>query len=275
MPDIKYNFDKGYDNIPFINVPLKTFNFSLVEATTAYADFTPILAVPDFFNAEDSVSDNNYFFDFGDGTRSTDLTASHTYKYPGRYRLTLVVADSGNNIFKSSDEKIIEVSNVIPDNIFLNYSLSSDVEQFFSTLSVNPINLTRYNSVSMSELLSSNNFKVDLSVEGNRLPLVTEDQYNNDKNFHLKGNSFFANSRGNDFKVIDGVETNSVNIFAGISGNEIIIESGEPDDIASTFVGTSGFGTFYYYEDTLEFDEDSGIDETFSTPVNPIFTNPY
>ena len=275
MPDIKYNFNKGYDNIQFINVPLKTFNFSLVEATTAYADFTPLLAVPDFFNAEDSVSDNNYFFDFGDGTRSTDLTASHIYKYTGSYRLTLVVADSGNNVFKSSDEKIIEVSNLIPDNIFLNYSLSSDVEQFFSTLSVNPINLTRFNSVSMSELLSSNNFKVDLSVEGNRMPLITEDQYNNDKNFHLKGNSFFANNRGKDFKVIDSVETNSVNIFAGISGNEIIIESGECNDVASTFVGTSGFGTFYYYEDTLDFDEDIQVDETFNSTVNPIFTNPY
>ena len=117
--------------------------------------------------------------------------------------------------------------------------------------------------------------KVDLSVEGNRMPLITEDQYNNDKNFHLKGNSFFANNRGKDFKVIDSVETNSVNIFAGISGNEIIIESGEPDDVASTFVGTSGFGTFYYYEDTLEFDEDIQVDETFNSTVNPIFTNPY
>jgi hypothetical protein len=202
-------------------------------------------------------------------------TASHTYKYPGRYRLTLVVADSGNNIFKSSDEKIIEVSNLIPDNIFLNFSTTTDVEQFFSSLSVNPIIVTRYNSVSMSELLSANNFKIDLSVEGNRIPLTTENQYNNDKNFHLKGNSFFANTRGKDFKVIDSVETNSVNIFAGLSGSEIVIESGEPNDVANTFVGTSGFGSFYYYEDTLEYDEDSQIDETFNSTVNPIFTNPY
>jgi hypothetical protein len=100
-------------------------------------------------------------------------------------------------------------------------------------------------------------------------------QYNNDKNFHLKGNSFFANTRGKDFKVIDSVETNSVNIFAGLSGSEIVIESGEPNDVANTFVGTSGFGSFYYYEDTLEYDEDSQIDETFNSTVNPIFTNPY
>ena len=275
MPDIKYNFDKGYNNIPYIDIPLKTLNLSLENTLTAHADFGSIIVTPDFNNADPSVSDNNYFVDFGDGTRSTDLTASHTYKYPGRYRLTLVVADSGNNIFKSSDEKVIEVSNLIPDNIFLNYLSSSDVEQFFSSLSVNPINVTRYNSVLMSQLLSSNNFKVDLSVEGNRMPFVTEDQYNNDKNFHLKGNSFFANNRGKDFKVIDSVETNSVNIFAGISGSKIIIESGEPNDVANTFVGTSGFGSFYYYEDTLEFDEDEGDGETLNSPVNPIFTTPY
>jgi PKD repeat protein len=275
MPDINYNFDKGYNNLSQIDVPLKTLNFTLENTLTAYADFGSIIVTPDFFNADPTVSDNNYFIDFGDGTRSTDLTASHTYKYPGRYRLTLVVADSGNNIFKSSDEKIIEVSNLIPDNIFLNFSTTTDVEQFFSSLSVNPIIVTRYNSVSMSELLSANNFKIDLSVEGNRIPLTTENQYNNDKNFHLKGNSFFANTRGKDFKVIDSVETNSVNIFAGLSGSEIVLESGEPNDVANTFVGTSGFGSFYYYEDTLEYDEDSQIDETFNSTVNPIFTNPY
>ena len=265
MPNIKYNFDKGYNNLSKISVPIRVFDYNLRPfldnvILSAYADFTPIQVTPDFFNAEDSVSDNNYFIDFGDGTKTTELTASHTYKYPGSYNLTLVVTDSANNIFRSSDDKVIEVTNLIPDSIFLSYLSATDTQQHYSALSVDPIFLTRYNSKSMSQLLSSNNFKVDLSVEGNRMPFMTEDRYNSNKNFHLEGCSFFANTRGKDFKVIDGVETNSTNIFAGISGSEIIIKPDKPDDISNTFVGTSGFGTFYYYEDILEFVYGSDIE---------------
>jgi len=283
MPDIKYNFDKGYDNLSKISVPITVLDYSLKPfldnvILSAYADFTPIHVAPDFLNAQSSVSDNNYFIDFGDGTKSTELTASHTYKYPGSYNLTLVVTDSGNNIFRSSDNKTIEVTNIIPDSIFLNYLSAADVEQHYSALSVDPIYLTRYNSKSMSQLLSSDNFKVDLSVEGNRMPLITEDRYNKDRNFHLKGSSFFANTRGKDFKVIDRVETNSTNIFAGISGNEIIIRPGKADDVSNIFVGTSGFGTFYYYEDILEFDADSGVNSSFTatvgTRVDPVRATP-
>ena len=275
MPDIKYNFDKSYDNLSKISVPIKVLDHSFRRfldnvKLSAYADFTSIKVAPDFDNADLSVSDNNYFIDFGDGTKSTELTASHTYKYPGSYNLTLVVTDSANNIFKSSDSKLVEVTNLIPDSIFLNYLSATDVEQHYSAFSVDPIFLTRYNSKSMSQLLSTNNYKIDLSVEGNRMAFVTEDQYNSNKNFHLEGCSFFANTRGKDFKVIDGVETNSVNIFAGISGGEIIIKTEKADDISNIFVGTSGFGTFYYYEDILEFDADSDINSIFiNVPVDP------
>lgn len=281
MPDIKYNFDKGYDNLSKITAPITVFDFALKPfannaVLTAYADFSPIYVTPDFFNAEDSVSDNNYIIDFGDGTKSTELTASHIYKYPGSYNLTLVVTDSGSNIFKSFDQKVIKVTNIIPDSIYLNYLSASDVEQYYSALSVNPIFVTRYNSKSMSQLLSSNNFKVDLSVEGNRMPLIDEDRYNGNKNFHLIGSSFFANTRGKEFKVINSVETNTTNLFAGISGSTIIIKSEQADDVASTFVGTSGFGTFYYYEDILDFDEASNVNSIFvdvpdePTPLAPV-----
>ena len=69
MPDINYNFEKGYDNLPKINVPINVFNYSfdLMDDNnlSSYSDFTPIYVTPDFENAESSVSDNNYFFDFG------------------------------------------------------------------------------------------------------------------------------------------------------------------------------------------------------------------
>lgn len=263
MPKIKYNFDNDYDNLSKISVPIKILDFTFSETTSTYANFTPVQFVPDFTNSDPTVRDSNYFFDFGDGTKSDAFTASHIYKHPGEYKVTLVVSDSGDNIFKSSDEKIVSVRNIIPDSIYLNYFKSTDIEQNYSSLSIDPIYVTRYNSVSLSQLLSGENFKVDLSIQDNRVPLVTEDMYMKDKNFHLKGNCFFANTRGKGFKVIDSVETSSVNLYAGISGSEIIIKTETPDVISNVFIGTSGFGTFYYYEDILEFDADSGVNTIF------------
>lgn len=270
MPKIKYNFDNGYDNLSKVSVPLKILDFTFTETTSTYANFTPVHFVPDFYNSAPSIRDSNYFFDFGDGTKSDAFTATHIYKYPGEYKVTLVVSDSGDNIFRSSDERIVSVRNLIPDSIYLNYLSASNVEQNYSSLSIDPIYVTRYNSVSLSQLLSSDKFKIDLSVQDNRVPLVTEDMYKKDRNFHLKGNCFFANTRGKNFKVIDSVETTSVNLYAGVSGSEIIIKPNDPDDISNVFVGTSGFGTFYYYEDILEFGVDSGINTIFiDSPAPP------
>jgi len=49
-------------------------------------------------SAEDSTSDNRaeleYAWDFGDGTTTTDVSATHTFAEPGRYVVTLRVTDS-------------------------------------------------------------------------------------------------------------------------------------------------------------------------------------
>ena len=45
MPDIKYNFDKGYDNLSKISVPITVLDYSLKPfldnvILSAYADFS-------------------------------------------------------------------------------------------------------------------------------------------------------------------------------------------------------------------------------------------
>ena len=86
MSNLKYNFDNGYNNLSKISAPVKILDYNFSEALSSYANFTPIYAVPDFTNSDPTIKDSNYFFDFGDGTKSDAFTASHVYKEPGEYK---------------------------------------------------------------------------------------------------------------------------------------------------------------------------------------------
>lgn len=53
----------------------------------------------------------NYLWDFGDGTKTSDGYAAHSYSRPGKYRAKLTVTDNSNtSTSSSSDERIITVN---------------------------------------------------------------------------------------------------------------------------------------------------------------------
>ncbi len=135
------------------------------------------------------------------------------------------------------------VKDVIPDKIILTASEHSQKEsegtiKFF---------ITRFNSGYTSLELSENNYKISLGVNGNSTPLETEENYIQNENFQYQTKSFFFNEPGEKFKVIDCVETTNTCIFAKLDGNGDIKLSTQQDD-GSYFVGTSGHGSFHYFE---------------------------
>jgi len=102
--------------------------------------------------------------------------------------------------------------------------------------------------------MEQNDYRINLSVEGNESTFYTQQQFNSDNHFQLKNTSFFANNRSDDFKVIDSVQTTSVDIYAGYTEeNELIVKSldvlTDEEKKYTVKVGTSGVGTFYYYSD--------------------------
>ena len=64
--------------------------------------------------------------------------------------------------------------------------------------------------------------------------------------FNLKPGSYFITSPDKDFEVIDSVKTTSTNIYARYKGQKIILEN--KPSTSNEFVGTSGYGSFYYIE---------------------------
>lgn len=275
MPKLNYNFKPEYDTLPGANVDITITDMTGSPTLTAYAgELGKLTFVPSFLSASPDISNLNYKIDLGDGTISKNLSARHYYNVPGEYEVNLVVTTSAGNIFKSNLTKIIKVVDIIPDIIHLNYSKNAYNnigfklgEQPPSTMSQEII-VTRYNSSNTSALMEQNDYRINLSVEGNESKFYTQQQFNSDNHFQLKNVSFFANNRTPDFNVIDSVPTTSVDIFAGYNEDkELIVKSFDvltDDEKEYTLkVGTSGYGYFFYYSDynTSEFSSDA-IDVT-------------
>lgn len=247
MGAIDYIFDINYDVLNTISVPFSSVNAGGLDTNTTFnGEIGRLTFNIDFNTADPIVSDIDYFIDFGDGTISKDFSASHIYDVPGDYLVTLVVTDSANNLFKSDDSRIINVKNVIPD--VLQLSFSGEGTQFRSAPSATFI-VTRYNSASTSRILSANDYSVNLSVSGNTSNFLTEQEYNNTKNVQIDRGTFFMDSVGQNFQVIDSVKTSSSDIYAKLTddGLNVLFSGVKQED--NFYVGTSGFGTFFYYED--------------------------
>ena len=279
MPKLDYNFKPSYESLPTANVDIRVTDRTNNSTLTAYAgELGKLTVVPVFLSASPEISNLNYKIDLGDGTISKNLSATHYYNTPGEYKITLVVTTSAGNLHVGNLPKIIKVTDVIPDIIHLNYSVNPYTgigfkigEQPPSTMAQEII-VTRYNSSVTSSLMEQNDYRINLSVEGNESTFYTQQQFNSDNHFQLKNTSFFANNRSNEFNVIDSVPTTSVDIFAGYDEEkELIVKSfdilTDEEKKYTVKVGTSGVGSFYYYSDNIVSEFDTIISEPVIIPL--------
>ena len=77
------------------NCNLAAFKFELSTIEALVSNPNPIVCIPDpvVFN-NNSANGNEFFWDFGDNTTSTDVNPAHYYANPGDYSVTLIVSDS-------------------------------------------------------------------------------------------------------------------------------------------------------------------------------------
>lgn len=260
-----YNFDRDYTDLPPVNLPIR-----IIDPATRESKWGGVSAIPGFSNelytfrifpdfsgtdlngisASPLVNSYRYFIDLGDGTISTDLTASHYYKYPGEYKITLVAVDSASNFYSAVVRPTITINNVIPDKLFLTYQSGSSALN--STLE-NPLILTRFNSYqSWSSVSADGGYSVYLSVSGNQSETVASETYYSDANAHLKRFSGFIQIQDDgQGLVVDKIKTNNDFIYGKLN----VVTSDPPyflynkREEGTVFLGTSGSATFYYYED--------------------------
>ena len=260
-----YNFDRDYSTLPPINLPVRVIDPSTreskwggISAIEGFANEQYTFRVfPDFdgtdlngVSASPLVDSYRYFIDLGDGTISTDLTASHYYKYPGEYKVTLVAVDSASNFYTVVTRPIFNISNVIPDKLFLTYKEGSSA---LNSSLENPIILTRFNSYqSWPSVSADDGYSVNLSVSGNKSKTTTNAEYYSDINAHLRLFSSFVQLQGDDGVLItESVKTGNEFIYGKLN----TVTSDPPyflynkQEAGTVFLGTSGSTSFYYYED--------------------------
>jgi len=90
-----------------------TKNFTGVNSTSGYAlDICPFTFIPRLYL--DRYSDERILWDFGDGTTSTSLCASHSYLFPGDYTVSLYVYKGEGQAVTSTYKSTVTVKNFIP-----------------------------------------------------------------------------------------------------------------------------------------------------------------
>lgn len=97
-------------NNPSSNCNLAAFKFELNTIDAIVSEPQTIICLPNpvIFN-NNSANGNSFFWDFGDGTTSTDVNPSHVYGGPGNYTVTLVVSDSNGCFSPDSVEFDVQI----------------------------------------------------------------------------------------------------------------------------------------------------------------------
>lgn len=225
--------------------------------------FIPNLTTSALLTATDAISNKYVQWNFGDGTFSNDLTATHRYKWPGIYKPVLTVYNRQGVPYDSSYQPLIEIKDFVPDALIFR-----DSDKFFlNTLAgklTEPIDLYRYNSWQSYPALSSEGYTINLYASGALGEYLDLDRYTNDKWGHLRKTSRFYIKKeynGNEeYTVVDSLCTNSVEIYTVVDGGVLTICSRETPN--SVFAGTSGQKSIYYADDYVK---------NFSTRNAPIF----
>lgn len=113
VSDFPTSADAVYKTNPSVRCSNASLKIDLQIETNVLADFfaTPTIAcVPvEVSFTNNSILGDSMYWDFGDGTTSTELNPKHTYDDPGEYTVTLTVIDSNSCNVSSVTERVITV----------------------------------------------------------------------------------------------------------------------------------------------------------------------
>lgn len=226
--------------------------FGDVADTTYTLPNTPLTFTPDFNTYNPQVLSNQYIvWDFGDDTYSTDITATHQYKTPGKYTISVRLVKNDGTGETSSVQKQITAYDFVSD--FITVSSTG-----FTALSAGvyspPINIFRYNSWQTYNDVDGVYTIIPFASGGrsNRYDVYT---YSRQPYSHLIPTNRFvvreyiAAISAYDDIIVDRLTTTTTEIYVDLDvTNKSYTVLTEPTS-TSVFAGTSGTATVYFVDD--------------------------
>jgi len=229
-----------------------TLDYAGTPTTTGYAlPITPFTFIP-IFDDGDSVdySKQNILWDFGDGTTSKTITASHYYELPGWYTVKCYILGKEGAGYVDAFSQNILIHDYISDSLAIqgvNSKTDSGSDQ-------NPFKVYRFNSLHTHKILSSVGYTINLHSDGNVAPILDMEKYNKDVWAHLKPSCRFESYEINQTMgtyeriPVSKIQTdNNTDIYARVFNNKLELCPAFYD--GACLVGTSGSKVVYYIDD--------------------------
>lgn len=226
-------------------------DYTGVYSTSGYTlPISPFTFIPILDDVSDTnISNTNIYWDFGDGTISRDITATHYYTTPGIYYVScLFLANSGRG-YESMFKQSISVRDFYSDTLILSASIDkvNSAAHIDTTLLLSRIN-------SWQSYSSNKKYTISLYTSGEGATPLDIDTYNSDKFAHLKPNSRFLAYEYNDNTAsYELAPVNSITTYNDRLLYVCLTPSGIVPCLSSTlgatFAGTSGQRLFYFTDD--------------------------
>lgn len=229
-------------------------NYTGQESYSSYAlPITPLTFIPNLTDGiEDFISNKRLVWDFGDGTTTETITASHAYTTPGRYKVTCYLYDNkGTGYFDTYSAKV-DISDYIEDKLLIS-SVNNTLTGTESSLTGPAIEITRFNSYRSVESGMPTITPYASGSDGVDRDYFSRDLINNTYGHLYPFTSFYQYLTTN--SIVESVEVDSVttvdtNIYVKLdsSNNLVHTTSTDPDGV---FAGLSGIGDVYFKSDYL------------------------
>lgn len=122
-------------------------NYTGQESYSSYAlPITPLNFIPNLTDGiEDFISNKRIVWDFGDGTTTETITASHAYTTPGRYKVTCYLYDGEGTGYYDTFSVKVDISDYIQDKLLIS-TVNNSLTGKESALTGPAIEITRFNS---------------------------------------------------------------------------------------------------------------------------------
>ena len=230
-------------------------NISGEETYEGFAlPFTPLSFIPNLDpTIQDFVSNKRIVWDFGDGTTTEAVSATHAFNHPGSYRVNCFLYDDAGNGYLDTFHADINIKDFVQDELVV--TSTADINHKAGKV-VNPITVERYNSYrtlktglstivpyASGATLSSNEYDFfrsgyDKLAYGHLYPSYSFVQI-------LTSNGIVETLN------VDSIKTTDKSLYIKLDTNNQIVYTDE-NDTDAFFAGVSGTADVYFKSDFVD-----------------------